>query len=74
MTGQILHLLQVILKQNYFQYNNRCFQPNKGIAMGSHVSGTLAEIQLQFLEETYTKHWPDSKEITYHKMYINDYF
>jgi hypothetical protein len=32
-TEQTLSLLKVILKQNYFQYNNQFYQPKKGIAM-----------------------------------------
>jgi len=30
---QTLYLLKVILRQNYFQYNNQFFQPEKGIAI-----------------------------------------
>ena len=51
---QTLHLLKTILKQNYFQYSDHLFQPKKGIAMGSPISCTVAEIYLQFLEETHT--------------------
>jgi hypothetical protein len=46
---QILQLLETILKQNYFQYNNQLFNPEKGIAMGSPISSTIAEIYIQFL-------------------------
>jgi hypothetical protein len=49
-TEQTLRLLNVILKQNYFQYNNQFFQPNIGITMGSPISSTLAENYLLFLE------------------------
>ena len=41
---QVLYILEIILKQNYFQYNHQYYQPNKGIAMGSPISSTLAEI------------------------------
>jgi hypothetical protein len=61
-TEQTLHLLEVNLKQNYFQYHNQFFQHNKDIAMGSTISGTLAEIYLQFLEEIYVKQcWKTNK-------------
>jgi hypothetical protein len=40
---QITHLLKVIIEQNYFQHNNQYFTQEKEIAMGSHISGTLAE-------------------------------
>jgi hypothetical protein len=42
---QIMQLLNII-KQNYFQYNNQFLRPENGIAMGSPISGTLAEIYL----------------------------
>jgi len=53
---QIKHLLNVIIEQNYFQYNNQFFRPRNGIAMGSPISGTLAEIYLQHIEELFIKH------------------
>jgi hypothetical protein len=71
-TEHILYLLKIILKQNYFQYNNQFYQPNKGIAMGSPISGTLAEIYLQYLEEIFVKHCLENKEITYYKRYVYD--
>jgi hypothetical protein len=55
MITETLYFLKVILKQNYFQYNNQFFQPKKGIAMGSPISSTTADIYLQFLEELYIK-------------------
>jgi hypothetical protein len=54
-TEQTLQLLETILKQNYFQYNNQLFRPEKGIAMGSPISSTIAEIYVKFLEELYVK-------------------
>ena len=54
-----------------FQYN-QFFQPEKGIAMGSPISSTIAEIYLLFLEKIYIKQWLESKEITHHKRYVDD--
>ena len=69
---QTLHPLKIILKQSYFQYNNQFFQPEKGFAMRSPISSTIAEIYLQFLEEMYIKQWLESKEIIYNKIYVDD--
>jgi len=69
---QVLHLLKVILKPNYFQYNNKFFQPENGIAMGSPISSIMAEIYLQFFEELYIKQWLESREIIYYKRYVDD--
>ena len=60
------------MKQNYFQYNERLFQQEKVIAMGSPISSIMAEVYLQYIEETYVKQWLDNKEITYYKRYVDD--
>jgi hypothetical protein len=60
------------VNQNYFQYEGQIFQPQKGIAMGSSISGTMAEIYLQYLEATHIKHWLDSREIIFYKGYVDD--
>jgi len=39
--------------------------------MGSPISGMLAEIFLQYLEETYIKHCLENKEITCYKRYVD---
>jgi len=69
---QTLCMLEIIMKQNYFQYNERLFQPEKGIAMSSPISSITAEVYLQYIGETYVKQWLDSKEITYYKRYVDD--
>jgi len=40
--------------------------------MGSPISGMLAEIYLQYFEETYVTHCLEKKEITYYKRYVHD--
>ena len=44
----------------------------KGIAMGSPVSSTLAEIYLQYFEELIIKHWIETNEVIYYKRYVDD--
>jgi len=74
MNKQIMILLSIIMEQNYFQYNKQCYKPKKGTAMGSPLSGYLAEIYIQEIEETNVKHWLESKEIIYYKRYVDDIF
>jgi hypothetical protein len=73
-TEQTLYLRKLILKQNYFQYNNQFTPPppKKSIAMGSLISNTIAEIYLQILEEIYIKQCLESEEIIYYKRYVDD--
>ena len=62
---QMLHVLNIIMNQNYFQYEGQIFQPQKVIAMGSPISASMAEIYLQYLESTYINHWLDNREIIF---------
>jgi hypothetical protein len=74
MNKQILILLNTVTEQNYFQYNNQFYKPHKGTAMGSPISGTIAEIYLQHIENDYIKHWLDRNEICFYKRYVDDIF
>jgi uncharacterized protein YggL (DUF469 family) len=69
---QIIHILNTIIKQNYFQYEGTYYQPRKGTAMGSPISGLIAEIYLQKIENHHIKHWLESKEIIFYKRYVDD--
>ena len=40
--------------------------------MGSPLSGTLAELYLQRIENDYIKQWIDSEELHYYKRYVDD--
>jgi hypothetical protein len=51
-TKQIITLLEIILQQNYFLFENNLYQLEKGVLMGSPISNTIAEIFLQHIEKT----------------------
>jgi len=70
--NQIITLLETILGQNYFTFQNQIYQPDKGVAMGSPISGTVAEIFLQQLEKTHIKHLIDSKHLIFYARYVDD--
>ena len=40
--------------------------------MGSPISGTMAEMYLQYLEAIYIKHWLYNKEIVFYKIHVYD--
>ena len=48
---QTLELIKVVLKNNYFQYNDKYFKETQSITMGSLSSSSQAEIYLQYFEE-----------------------
>jgi len=55
--NQLLNILWTIMKQNYFQYKDKFYQPEKGIGMGSPIPSTMAETCFQYIQETYIKQW-----------------
>jgi hypothetical protein len=60
--------------QNYCQFEDSFYQPRKGIAMGSPISGIAAEIFLQHYEERILKHYLENKRILSHNRYVDDIF
>jgi hypothetical protein len=41
----------LVLSQNYFTFQNKIYQPEKGVSMVSTISSTIAEIFLQHFED-----------------------
>jgi predicted GIY-YIG superfamily endonuclease len=50
---ELLTLLRLVLKQNYFCFNNEYYLQTEGLAMGSPLSGILAEIFLNDFENKF---------------------
>jgi hypothetical protein len=71
-TKQIITLLETILQQNYFSFENNLYQPEKGISMGSPISNTIAEIFLQLIENTHLKQLLDTNSIIFYTRYVDD--
>jgi len=65
-------LIQTILNQNYFSFQNKIYQPEKGVSMGSPISNTIAEIFLQNLEQSYLKQLLDANNIIFYTRYVDD--
>jgi hypothetical protein len=73
-TKQIITILHTLLKQNYFEFQETIYHPNKGVAMGSPISGTMAEIFLHHIENKHIKQLLNSKNITFYTRYVDDIF
>jgi len=67
-------LLNIILRQNYFSFLDRIYQLDKGVAMGSPISGNMAEVFLQQLENSIIKHLTDAKILSFYTRYVDDIF
>jgi hypothetical protein len=72
-TQQIIELLRLILSQNYFTFQNKIYQPQNGISMGSPTSSTIAEIFLQHMEQyVYITQFLASRNIIFYTRYVDD--
>jgi hypothetical protein len=49
---QITNSLNIILNQNYFEYNNKIYKQTDGLAMGAPTSSIISEIFLQEIDKT----------------------
>lgn len=54
-TNEVIILLKLILNQNYFSFNNKIFIQKEGLGMGNPLSGLLADIYLNNLENKMIK-------------------
>jgi hypothetical protein len=45
---ELMHLLSMMLDQNYIQFNDHFFKQNEGLAMGSPLSAILAKVFVQY--------------------------
>ena len=48
-TQQIITVMKIILSYSYFTFQNKIYQPEKGVSMGTAISSTVTEILLQHL-------------------------
>jgi hypothetical protein len=71
-TNQIIALLKVTLSQNYFTFQQKIYQPEQGIAMGSPISSLVAEIFLQHYEDIHINQLLDTKNIAFYTRYVDD--
>ena len=58
-TNQIIAILEIIMDQNHFSFQDQLYEPENGVATCLTISGTKAEILLH-IENIHIKHLLDS--------------
>jgi hypothetical protein len=53
LADNIQNMLQIILQQHYFHFNNQYYKQNIGLTMAAPTSAILAETYLQYLEHNH---------------------
>ena len=71
-THQIITLIRTVLLQDYFTFQQKIYQLEQGISMGSPISSIIAEIFLQNYEDKYIKQFLESKSIIFYARYVDD--
>jgi hypothetical protein len=73
LSKELISLINMVINQNYFSFNNRFYIQSDGLAMGSPLSPLLAELFLDSLEETlFNSQIQHLKNIVYWHRYVDD--
>jgi hypothetical protein len=69
---ELLNLLNFILEQNYFQFKNKFYKQNDGLAMGAPTSAILADTVIQYLEHKIISQILKKHQIIDYYRYVDD--
>lgn len=70
---ELIDALNLVLSHNYFSFNNKIYKQDQGLAMGSPLSGLLAEIFINHIEnKILTLHDNITSKIKLYKRYVDD--
>jgi hypothetical protein len=71
-TQQTITLMRLVLSHKYSTFQNKVYQPEKGVSIGSPISSTIAKIFPQYFEDIHKKQLLDTKNIIFYTSYAND--
>ena len=71
---QLVKVLRISLKQNYFSYNQEIYIQRDGLPMGSPLSPIISEIFLQQLELQHIEQIKQQFNIIFYGRYVDDIF
>ena len=72
--NQLKSLLDFAVKENVFIFDNIVYQQIDGVAMGSPLGPTLANIFLSYHEQRWMHECPSEFKPTYYRRYVDDTF
>ncbi len=67
--NEVMKLLRICVKCNYFTWNKIIYRQNDGCPMGSPISPVLAELAMQKFESIMIK---DNPTFSFYKRYVDD--
>lgn len=72
--NEILRLIRLTLKHNYFSFNNVLYSQTQGLPMGSPLSGILANIYMDSLENQFLNNLQNRSAIESWDRFVDDIF
>jgi len=72
--SQLYSLVEVVLEQNFFKFNNKTYKQTKGLAMGCPLSPLLAELFLKDFESRLQRLTTFKNKIKLWRRYVDDIF
>lgn len=68
---KLTSLLEIAVSQKYFQFNNKIYVQESGLAIGDSLSGIIAEVFMSKLEEAFMR---ESWAPRFYRRYVDDSF
>jgi uncharacterized coiled-coil protein SlyX len=69
---EIIFIMSVIMKQNFFQFDQQYYEQTEGLAMGAPISAILAEVFIQYMEHKYIYPVLRTRKIVAYYRYVDD--
>jgi hypothetical protein len=69
---ELIKLIETVLRQNYFSFQNDIYKQTTGLAMGAPTSAILSEIYLQYIEHTLLINILNNNNILGYFRYVDD--
>jgi hypothetical protein len=69
---EIMHILQIVMEQNYFQFDQQYYKQTDRLAMGAPTSSIMAETYIQHMEYKHIYSVLRTQQITAYFRYISD--
>ena len=67
-------LLSLPIKESYFIFNGKLFRQTDGVAKGSPLGPTLADVFLVYFEKNWSQNYPSDFNPHYYRRYVDDIF
>ena len=73
-TSDLVDLIKIVLENNYFEFNGKCYKQIIGCAMGSTVSPEVSDIRMYQITQQIMTQFKHANKVIFHGRYRDDGF